>query len=118
MQIKGIKVEWTQTFEHHCIYTQNFYVLFSKHSTNLCQGLRSFSSIFPGFLHFLSKHVRIDRAIFVLFVWWICNFRTIASTSQYDSCHHDNMAQTLAKFFYIDSLTSFCLYECEKSIFD
>ena len=20
MQIKGIKVEWTQTFEHHCIY--------------------------------------------------------------------------------------------------
>ena len=20
MQIKGIKVEWTQTFEHHCIF--------------------------------------------------------------------------------------------------
>ena len=22
MQIKGIKVEWTQTFEHHCIQSQ------------------------------------------------------------------------------------------------
>ena len=24
MQIKGIKVEWTQTFEHHCTYIAIF----------------------------------------------------------------------------------------------
>ena len=24
MQIKGIKVEWTQTFEHHCILIENY----------------------------------------------------------------------------------------------
>ena len=28
MQIKGIKVEWTQTFEHHCIFLlQNFMMI-------------------------------------------------------------------------------------------
>ena len=27
MQIKGIKVEWTQTFEHHCIYIYIFFLL-------------------------------------------------------------------------------------------
>ena len=25
MQIKGIKVEWTQTFEHHCINLQDIF---------------------------------------------------------------------------------------------
>ena len=33
MQIKGIKVEWTQTFEHHCIRTRlGIYSLLLIHS--------------------------------------------------------------------------------------
>ena len=29
MQIKGIKVEWTQTFEHHCILINNRLLYFT-----------------------------------------------------------------------------------------
>ena len=31
MQIKGIKVEWTQTFEHHCISITSHYIVYLGH---------------------------------------------------------------------------------------
>ena len=66
------------------------------------------------FLHFLTKNVRKDgrTILLILFV-----FKTMASSSQHDSRRHCDMAQTRQIFFHIDSLTSFCWYECEESIF-
>ena len=73
-------------------------------------------------------NLSVEEAICILFVLRKKQFLSpsaavvvvisMASASQYDSRRHSNMAQTRPNFFHIDSLTSFCYYECEKSLFD
>ena len=49
MQIKGIKVEWTQTFEHHCIsllsFVEKFKNFFKFYETYFQCSIISFSIV-------------------------------------------------------------------------